>query len=194
MKEKTAKIIRIITIPPIEALAMLLILYKLKREEFGTTGNLLMAILFLTVIPICSYPIASRKKDKEDHRNNQRKMAFAFNFLSYLAAMAAGYCAGCTGMLQWIFNGYFLAVLVLTIVNKVFKIKAKDIKVLLAALLILAAGGLARLYLKGSVIEWIEKQNLLFRWMVYLGAFFAIMTYGCYGSGYNAQDFIYAGF
>lgn len=70
----------------------------------------------------------------------------------------------------------------------------KDIKVLLAALLILAAGGLARLYLKGSVIEWIEKQNLLFRWMVYLGAFFAIMTYGYYGSGYNAQDFIYAGF
>ena len=124
MKEKIAKLIRIITIPPVEALVMLLILYELKREEFGTTGNLLMAILFLTVIPICSYPIASRKKDKEDHRNNQRKMAFAFNFLSYLAAMAAGYCAGCTGMLQWIFNGYFLAVLVLTIVNKVFKIRA----------------------------------------------------------------------
>lgn len=70
----------------------------------------------------------------------------------------------------------------------------KNMNVLLVALLILAAGGLARLYLKGSVIEWIEKQNLLFRWMVYLGAFFAIMTYGCYGSGYNAQDFIYAGF
>ena len=124
MKEKTAKIIRIITIPPIEALGMLLILYGLRRGKFGTLGDLLMAILFLSVIPICSYPIASRKKDKEDHRNNQRKMAFAFNFLSYLVAMAAGYCAGCTGMLQWIFNGYFLAVLVLTIVNKVFKIKA----------------------------------------------------------------------
>ena len=66
MKEKTAEIIRIITIPPIEAMVMLLILYGLKREEFGTTGNLLLAVLFLTVIPICSYPIASRKKNKED--------------------------------------------------------------------------------------------------------------------------------
>ena len=123
MKEKTAKIIRIITIPPIEALAMLLILYGMKRTEFGETGDLLMAILFLTIIPVCSYLIASRKKNKEDSRNNQRNMAFVFNFLSYLAALI-GYCMGCTRMLQWILNGYFLAVLVLTIVNKVFKIRA----------------------------------------------------------------------
>ena len=124
MKEKTAKIIRIITIPPIEALVMLLILYRLKQEEFGNLGNLLMAGLFLTVIPICSYPIASRKRGKQDMRNNQRNMAFIFNFLSYLAAMLIGYCVGCTRMLQWILNGYFLAVLILTIVNKVFKIRA----------------------------------------------------------------------
>lgn len=124
MKEKTAKIIRIITIPPIEALVMLLILYRLKQEEFGNLGNLLVAVLFLTVIPICSYPIASRKRGKQDMRNNQRNMAFIFNFLSYLAAMLIGYCVGCTRMLQWILNGYFLAVLILTIVNKVFKIRA----------------------------------------------------------------------
>ena len=124
MKEKTAKIIRIITIPPIEAMVMLLILYRLKQEEFGNLGNLLMAVLFLTVIPICSYPIASRKRGEQDMRNNQRNMAFIFNFLSYLAAMLIGYCVGCTRMLQWILNGYFLAVLILTIVNKVFKIRA----------------------------------------------------------------------
>lgn len=67
MKEKIAKIIRIITIPPIEALVMLLILYGSKQEEFGNMGNLLMAILFLTVIPVCSYPIASRKGTKRMH-------------------------------------------------------------------------------------------------------------------------------
>ena len=36
MREKTAKIIRIITIPPIEVFVMLLILYGSRREEFGT--------------------------------------------------------------------------------------------------------------------------------------------------------------
>ncbi|MGN0355510.1 MAG: hypothetical protein ACI4EI_10600 [Muricoprocola sp.] len=124
MKEKTAKVIRIITIPPIEALIMLLILYGIKRDEFGNMGNLLMVILFLSVIPVCSYPIASRKKNKEDTRNTQRNMAFVFNFLAYLAAMLIGYCVGCTRMLQWILNGYFLSVLVLIVVNKVFKIRA----------------------------------------------------------------------
>ena len=124
MKEKAAKIIRMITIPPIEALVMLLILYGLKREEFGTPGKLFLAILFLTVIPICSYPIAARKKNPEEKRNDQRKMAFIFNFASYLAAMLIGYCVGCSGMLQWIFNDYFLAVMILTIVNKGFKVRA----------------------------------------------------------------------
>ena len=124
MKEKTAKIIRIITIPPIEALVMLLILYGLRHEEFGNLGNLLMAILFLTVIPICSYPIASRKKKQEEKRNHQRKMAFIFNFASYLTVMLIGYCVDCSRMLQWIFNDYFLAVLILTVINKVVKVRA----------------------------------------------------------------------
>ena len=124
MREKTAKIIRIITIPPIEVFVMLLILYGSRREEFGTSGNLMMAILFLSVIPICSYPIAARKKNQEENRNNQRKMAFVFNFLSYMAAMLIGYYVGCNKMLQSIFNSYFLAVMILTIINKVFKIRA----------------------------------------------------------------------
>ena len=124
MKEKTAKIIRVITIPPMEVLAMLLILYGAKRTEFGNAGHLLMTILFLSAIPVCAYPVASRIKGKDDARNNQRNMAFAFNFLSYLAAILLGYCMGCSSMLQWILNAYFLSVLILTIINKVFKIRA----------------------------------------------------------------------
>lgn len=124
MKEKTAKIIRIITVPPVEALVMLLLLYGVKRADFGSAGNLLMAILFLAVIPACSYPLAAKGNTREESRRNQRKMAFIFNFASYLAAMLAGYGTGCSGMLQWILNGYFGAVLILTIINKVFKIKA----------------------------------------------------------------------
>lgn len=124
MKEKIAKIIRVITIPPMEALVMLLILYGAEKSEFGNMTNLLIVILFLTVIPICAYPIASKIKNKEDARNSQRNMAFAFNFLAYLAAMLIGHYMGYSIMLQWILNDYFLSVLVLTIINKVFKLRA----------------------------------------------------------------------
>lgn len=46
----------------------------------------------------------------------------------------------------------------------------------------------------GSVRELIEKQNLVFRWMVYIGLFLAVAVFGCYGPGYDAAAFIYAGF
>ena len=68
--------------------------------------------------------MATKKNNKDDSRKNQRKMAFIFNFVPYLAVMVIGYCVGCNKMLQGIFNAYFLSVLVLTIVNKGFKIKA----------------------------------------------------------------------
>lgn len=124
LKEKTARIIRVITIPPLEVLIMLLLLYGNRRSEFGTRGNLLIVIFFLAIVPICAYPLAARGKEKADTRSRQRKMAFIFNILAYLAAMLIGYACGYSQMLQWILNDYFLAVLVLTIINKVFKIRA----------------------------------------------------------------------
>jgi len=44
------------------------------------------------------------------------------------------------------------------------------------------------------VREWLAKQNLVFRWAFLLGLIFAILLFGIYGPGYNASDFIYAGF
>lgn len=124
MKEKTAKIIRIVTIPPIEALVMLLILYGVRRTEFGNADGLLVSILFLALIPACAYPVSVKMKNKEDIRSNQRNMAFTFNFLSYFVGMLTGRLMECSELVQWILLSYFLSVLILTVMNKVFHIKA----------------------------------------------------------------------
>ena len=42
--------------------------------------------------------------------------------------------------------------------------------------------------------EAIERQNLVFRWALYILAIFAVILLGVYGTKYNAADFIYAGF
>ncbi len=42
--------------------------------------------------------------------------------------------------------------------------------------------------------EQLENQNLVIRWIVLLGFIISIVLYGVYGPGYNASDFIYAGF
>lgn len=42
--------------------------------------------------------------------------------------------------------------------------------------------------------EKISKQNLIFRWLLYYGIFFAIVILGIYGKGYNVSSFIYGQF
>lgn len=46
----------------------------------------------------------------------------------------------------------------------------------------------------GSVRELLARQNLVFRWAVYLALFLAVYLFGRYGPGYVAADFIYNGF
>lgn len=44
------------------------------------------------------------------------------------------------------------------------------------------------------VRETLARQNLYFRWFIYLGAIFSLLLFGVYGLNYNAADFIYRGF
>lgn len=45
-----------------------------------------------------------------------------------------------------------------------------------------------------SVREIIAKQNLWFRWLIYIVGIMAIVIFGVYGEGYDASSFIYRGF
>lgn len=45
-----------------------------------------------------------------------------------------------------------------------------------------------------KIREKIAKQNLVFRWLLYYGIFFAIIVLGIYGKGYNVSSFIYGQF
>lgn len=47
---------------------------------------------------------------------------------------------------------------------------------------------------QGSVREIIAKQNLVFRWALWLGLFATVLLFGMYGEGYDPAEFIYGGF
>ena len=48
---------------------------------------------------------------------------------------------------------------------------------------------------KGMKIrESLEKQNMLFQWIVIIGAIIFVAIYGAYGSSFNAADFVYQQF
>ncbi len=50
------------------------------------------------------------------------------------------------------------------------------------------------LHNRGSVREWLMKQNFLFRLVLFIVLFIMIICYGYYGSEFNAADFIYGKF
>jgi len=68
-------------------------------------------------------------------------------------------------------------------------IDSKDFMVALISIAILWIVDYA--HTKGSVREWISKQNLVFRWGLYYVVIFSILIFGIYGPGYDAAAFIY---
>ena len=72
-------------------------------------------------------------------------------------------------------------------------LSAQEMFVLFMALLVLLLVSI--LQERGVKLrEAIERQNLIFRWLLYFVAIFTIILAGAYGVGYNAADFIYANF
>lgn len=68
----------------------------------------------------------------------------------------------------------------------------KEWIILLVSLLLLWIVSLAQQ--RGSVREWIAKQNIVIRWTLLYALLFWVILMGNYGPGYSAAEFIYQGF
>lgn len=64
----------------------------------------------------------------------------------------------------------------------------------LALLLIVLVWIVGMLQEKMCIRDFIGKQNLVFRWIMYLGLIASILIFGIYGSGYDAGAFVYGQF
>ena len=49
-------------------------------------------------------------------------------------------------------------------------------------------------YKKISVFLWVQKQDIFFRYLMFLVLVFLIILFGIYGDSYNSSNFIYANF
>lgn len=125
MIKNIAKIIRAITIPPVMVLGLLMLLYFERNDVFLSVWQLLWAILFLMIMPILAYPLSNIiPKIKSKGRDGQRNLAFAFNLTGYSLGLMYALIFNVSAHLLIVFLSYFLSVVILTILNKVVKIKA----------------------------------------------------------------------
>ena len=73
-----------------------------------------------------------------------------------------------------------------------FGLSQKEVFLTFAGLLILLL--VSVLQQSGSVREKIDRQGIVFRWVLYFMLLFAVIVFGKYGPDYNPADFIYRGF
>lgn len=72
-------------------------------------------------------------------------------------------------------------------------LKKMDFALLAVGILVMLVVGILG-ELNINIRKELEKQNLLFKWMVYYLIIFSVIIFGIYGKGYDASSFIYGGF
>ncbi len=122
---KIAKLIRIISIPPVTVTALLLILYNARDDIFRNIPDFIIALVALAIFPVLAYPLSYLIfRDKEKRRDKQRKLSFVFSAVGYTGGWCYGQFSGAGAILKMIFATYLFSVIILIIFNALIKIKA----------------------------------------------------------------------
>lgn len=124
VKKTIAKIIRILTVPPIMSLTLFCVLYAC-GGVFANLRDFIAAIVFLSVFPSAAYalrPVIPYFRDRG--RSGQRTLAMIMSCLGYVFSIVYSVIFRVGTELFTVFMTYLLSGAVLLILNKVFGIKA----------------------------------------------------------------------
>lgn len=123
--DRLAKIIRICSIAPFMACVMLSTLFFRNSDIFGSTLNFLLAILFLTILPVLAYPLQPIIPHfKNRGRDGQRELAMVFAVCGYIMGCVICFISNSTTSLWIIYLEYLFSGLCILICNKLFHLKA----------------------------------------------------------------------
>ncbi len=124
-QNKLAKVVRVITIPPILVSSLVLVIYFFADGVFSNALEGFLTAFFLGIFPVLAYPFqyvipSLRKKG----RNGQRKLAFVFTIIGYTAGILWAYFFDISKHAFLIMFSYFFAALILAGINLFTKIHA----------------------------------------------------------------------
>jgi len=123
--KKAAYVIRIITVAPVMALVLLLILYLRAPQTFGNTLVFVMTVFFLVVLPLLAYPLQPLvKKYKDKGREGQRTLALIFAVAGYIIGFVSALVMNAPSDVLIIYISYMISGLLVAVANKVFHFKA----------------------------------------------------------------------
>lgn len=125
MKNTFAKILRIISVPPVMVTFLLVILNTTRPDIFRNNVEVLTSVILLGIVPVLAYPFQLLSSSlKNMGRPMQRKLAFIFSLIGYSTALLWAILIHTSKELLMICTTYFISVVILTFFNKVLKKRA----------------------------------------------------------------------
>lgn len=123
--DKIARILRVITAPPVLITVTLILFWVLDLGVFDEAWQLVLAVCLLGVVPALAYPLqALIPALKKGGRDAQRKLAFVLSLVGYSVGWLVGCLGGSTSKMLLVYLVYFVSVVLLSVVNKCFSEKA----------------------------------------------------------------------
>ncbi len=122
---KIAHAVRIISVPPVMVGTLIVLLWFLRDDVFASAVEMWVSMSLLAILPMMAYPLSVmipsiRKKG----RDGQRSLAMYLSAIGYLAVFIYGFVAAVGKNVMVVYTGYFLSVVIILVLNKVFKIRA----------------------------------------------------------------------
>ena len=125
MTDRTAKIIRKATVPPVMILYLVIVLAVSGQDAFRSPGEVLLLLFLLGIVPVLAYPLQRFIPGlKNQGRNGQRKLAFIFTFLGYTVNFLLALSLHMNRNYVLVASTYFLSILFLSVLNIFTKLKA----------------------------------------------------------------------
>lgn len=123
--DAAAKVIRVVTVPPVLITAMLVILGMSIEGFYNNAWEAAVSIILLGFVPVAAYPLQKLiPKYKAQKREGQRNFAFVMTFFGYLAAVIVSCVNGYGIELRFIIVSYFISMVMLVLLNMAAHIKA----------------------------------------------------------------------
>ena len=124
-QQRTAGLVRKLTVPPILILYLVIILALFRKDVFPNPFSFFLSLFLLGILPVLAYPIQKILPVwKTKGRQGQRTLAFAFTFLGYTIHFITTLVLHANRNLMLVASTYFLSVVLLSVLNLFTPLKA----------------------------------------------------------------------
>ena len=114
---RVAKLIRILTLPPVMVAALLLLLCR-RADVYASPIDLAATLFGLSILPALSYPVQIAVPAlRRGGRKTQRSLAFVFSFFGYAFALLSSWMRSAPTNLLYVTAVYCLSLVILTAIN-----------------------------------------------------------------------------